>query len=352
MPHEAKVYKIFVASPSDVKDERRAIVQVIHAWNAANATATGSILEPVLWETHSSPEMGDRPQAIINRQLVRDCDILVGVFWTRLGTQTGDADSGTVEEIEEFIRAGKPVFLYFSLVPVAPDSVDQDQYKRLLAFRKEMESRGLISRVASVEELREKFYGHLTRKMHELSGDGKRTREITPVTSERENDVLTARRAKSTDEQIRLGLTPNLLFDLRPGTLDRDVWFLVNLGMSAVNIQAVYVELLNPADRSVVGRGLLKTDERILLHWKGMIGPNQQMRVLPQRTFPSSSQIQLSGLVRLVFYFVYGPTGARTHALDVKITMAGSMFGSPKLHDQTIRLDEKPPQLPPTSIDQ
>ena len=190
MPYQAKVYKILIASPSDVKNERRAIAEVIYAWNAANATATGLILEPVSWETHSTPEMGGRPQAIINRQIVQDCDILVGIFWTRLGTQTGEAESGTVEEIEEFIKAGKPVFLYFSSVPVALESVDQDQYKRLLAFREEMESQGLVSRVESVEELREKFQGHLTRKMHELSDSGKGSGGNRPGPAERPSNAV------------------------------------------------------------------------------------------------------------------------------------------------------------------
>jgi len=42
--------------------------------------------------------MGDRPQAIINKQLVDDADILVAVFWTKLGTATGAAMSGSVAQ--------------------------------------------------------------------------------------------------------------------------------------------------------------------------------------------------------------------------------------------------------------
>jgi hypothetical protein len=190
VPHQATVYRILIASPSDVKNERRAIPEVIHAWNAANATATGLILEPVLWETHATPEMGDRPQAIVNKQIVKDSDILVAIFWTRLGTQTGEAESGTAEEIEEFIKAGKPVLLYFSSVPVALESVDQDQYKRLLAFRKKMEGRGLVSSVESVEELREKFQGHLTRKIHELSDPGRGSGGNRPGPAERQSDAV------------------------------------------------------------------------------------------------------------------------------------------------------------------
>ena len=47
--------------------------------------------------THSRPQMGDRPQELINKQLVGHCDLLIGSFWTRLGTPTGRAESGTAE---------------------------------------------------------------------------------------------------------------------------------------------------------------------------------------------------------------------------------------------------------------
>jgi hypothetical protein len=36
------------------------------------------------------------------------------MFWTKLGTATGVAASGTVEEIDRFVAAGKPAMLYFS----------------------------------------------------------------------------------------------------------------------------------------------------------------------------------------------------------------------------------------------
>ncbi len=41
--------------------------------------------------------MGVRPQEAINTQLVRQRYILVGMFWTKIGGDTGVAESGTVE---------------------------------------------------------------------------------------------------------------------------------------------------------------------------------------------------------------------------------------------------------------
>jgi hypothetical protein len=101
--------------------------------------------------------MGDRPQAIINKQVLADCDLLVAVFWTRIGSPTGSAASGTVEEIEEHLRAGKPAMLYFSSAPVRPDSVNEQQYAALKQFKQECYKRGLVESYESLGEFRDKF---------------------------------------------------------------------------------------------------------------------------------------------------------------------------------------------------
>ena len=136
MSYSAVVYKVMIASPSDVSAERSIVREVLSEWNVVNADVRRQVLLPIGWETHTVPEMGDRPQALINKQILHDCDLLVGVFWTRIGTATGEYASGTVEEIEEHIKAGRPTMLYFSSAPILPDSVDHDQYRRLKEFRR------------------------------------------------------------------------------------------------------------------------------------------------------------------------------------------------------------------------
>lgn len=175
MSRQVTLYRILIASPSDVEEERKAIPEVISSWNAANSLKYGVTLEPVLWETHATPEMGDRPQDILNKQFVDSCDILVGAFWTRLGTHTGKAESGTVEEIERFIKAGKPVLLYFSLALVRPDSVDDNQHKRLRQFKEKCRKEGILFEYESIADLRLQLQGHITRtinSLHEASDEG------------------------------------------------------------------------------------------------------------------------------------------------------------------------------------
>src|SRR5258708_4201917 len=141
MSYIAQVLKIMIASPGDVAAERNVIRDVVHDWNATHSEERAQVLLPIGWETHSAPEMGDRPQEIINRQLLRGCDLLIAVFWTRIGSPTGKADSGTVEEIEEHIAAGKPAMVYFSGAPVHLESVQAEQYAALKQFRESCRQR-------------------------------------------------------------------------------------------------------------------------------------------------------------------------------------------------------------------
>lgn len=157
MSFVANVVKVMIASPGDVAEERQAIRDLVSEWNYIHAEDRGLVLMPIGWETHSSPTMGERPQAIINRQVLAECDLLVAVFWTRLGSPTGKAASGTVEEIEEHLKAGKPTMLYFSSAPVRLDSVNATQYAALSAFKDDCYKRGLVENYDSLVEFKDKF---------------------------------------------------------------------------------------------------------------------------------------------------------------------------------------------------
>jgi len=167
MSYEAKVFNVMIASPGDVASERNIIREMIYEWNAVHSRARKIVLLPVGWESHSSPEMGKRPQEILNNQMLDKCDLIVGVFWTRIGTSTGKYISGTVEEIEKHIDAGKPTMIYFSEQPARLDSVDSEQYERLKEFKASCKSRGLYETYDNHAEFKEKFYHHLQIKVNE-----------------------------------------------------------------------------------------------------------------------------------------------------------------------------------------
>ena len=164
MSYEASVFSVLIASPGDVAKERALVREVLHEWNALHSFSTKKVFLPLSWESHSHPSMSDRPQGVINEQVVDKADLVVGIFWTRLGTPTGVAASGTVEELERLMNAGKPVMVYFSSAPVQLDSVDVAQYEQLKTFKAALGKRGLYSTYDSPTEFRDMFTRHLAAK--------------------------------------------------------------------------------------------------------------------------------------------------------------------------------------------
>ncbi|HEX4959282.1 MAG TPA: DUF4062 domain-containing protein [Thermoanaerobaculia bacterium] len=156
---------------------------VIHEWNSIHSESRGIVLMPVGWETHSSPLLGDRPQAIINEQVLVRSDLLVAIFWTRLGTATGHSLSGTVEEVERHMNSGRPAMLYFSAAPVVPDSVDLEQFRALQDFKKAIRSRGLTESYESNTEFKEKFARQLAQVLNTHSCFEMRGKQEDPIES-------------------------------------------------------------------------------------------------------------------------------------------------------------------------
>lgn len=157
MSFPAQVFRILIASPSDVTEERDIAVRAIQEWNDLNASERQLVLLPLRWETHSAPEYGKRPQEIINQQVVDHCDLLVGIFWTRVGSPTGVAESGTIEEIERVAADGKPVMLYFSQAKQDPDNLDLEQLAKLREFKKKTFPNALIENYTNAIEFKEKI---------------------------------------------------------------------------------------------------------------------------------------------------------------------------------------------------
>jgi hypothetical protein len=168
MSFKSETYLILIASPSDLAEERQAATEAVYDWNAQHAVAESVVLLPVKWETHASPQFSVRPQEAINRQLVQGCDILVGLFWTRIGTSTGVAESGTVEEIDQFVAAGKPALLYFSSRPIDPKRIDLSQHKKLKSFENATYKKALTGSFSRIDELRQTLLRDLMRQVREF----------------------------------------------------------------------------------------------------------------------------------------------------------------------------------------
>lgn len=167
MAYDGKAIEIMIASPSDVVRERQVVRDVIAQWNAVHSRREAVCLMPIGWETHSSPELAGRAQELINERVLKHADLLVGIFWTRVGSPTGKSVSGSIEEIEKHREAGKPVMLYFSTAPVSLSNLDNEQLKELEKFKKWAQGEGLIETYENPADFADKFRNHLQLALQE-----------------------------------------------------------------------------------------------------------------------------------------------------------------------------------------
>jgi hypothetical protein len=172
MARQETILSVFVASPSDVDEERNRLEEVIRDLNTAWARELGIRLELVRWETHAYPSFGEDPQAVINDQIPNDYDLFIGLMWYRFGSPTGRAGSGTVEEFqrakERFDQdpSSLQLMVYFkdSPVPVSPSKLDHSQLAKVTEFRSNLgDEGGLYWSFNSVEEFEKLVRLHLTR---------------------------------------------------------------------------------------------------------------------------------------------------------------------------------------------
>jgi len=172
MARQETILSVFVASPSDVDEERNRLEEVIRDLNTAWARELGIRLELVRWETHAYPSFGKDPQSVINDQIPDDYDLFIGLMWYRFGTPTGRAGSGTVEEFqrakERFDKnqSSLQLMVYFKdvPVPVPPSKLDSSQLAKVTEFRSNLGNEGgLYWSFVSVEEFEKLVRLHLTR---------------------------------------------------------------------------------------------------------------------------------------------------------------------------------------------
>jgi hypothetical protein len=92
------LYKIFLASPSDLYDERNLAEEVVEELNLSAFNNSNIKIELVKWETHANPDIGEYPQQVINKDIGSDYDIFIGLLWSKFGKPTENYSSGTEEE--------------------------------------------------------------------------------------------------------------------------------------------------------------------------------------------------------------------------------------------------------------
>lgn len=168
MPELVQLFRLFAGAPSDVTNEQIIIPRLIEEWNRNHGPATCARLDFMNWRTHSYPAAGDRPQALINKQVVDQSDIVVGIFRARFGSPTGVADSGTEEEIRRGIKQRKEVMVYFASLPQSKRRKRSGELARIEAFKRKYGQQALYHIYTDDKAFEDAFRQHLAAAMNKL----------------------------------------------------------------------------------------------------------------------------------------------------------------------------------------
>jgi hypothetical protein len=173
---QPRILRIVVASPSDVQRERDVLPSVLEELNSGVAADRGLRLELSRWETDSYPGFHpEGPQGLIDPSLkITDCDLLIGIFWKRIGTPTADGKTGTEHEFslayEAWHENNSPqIFVYFNSKRYAATSqAETEQWGQVLGFKDKFPKEGLWWPYKGKAQFEKLVRNHLTNYIRSL----------------------------------------------------------------------------------------------------------------------------------------------------------------------------------------
>lgn len=145
-------YSVFIASPSDLQEERIAIEEVTKELNLTFGMKQNIVIELLKWETHSAPGISQiHPQEIINEDIGSEYDIFIGLLWKKFGTPTEKAGSGTEEEFlnafDRFINQKEDIqvlFYFKDAVPKSLKEINASELMKIENFKTELSEKKVL----------------------------------------------------------------------------------------------------------------------------------------------------------------------------------------------------------------
>lgn len=191
---DAKVIRVFIASPRDASELRQIAKDVVETWNHVHSSAFGAILLPTLWETDASPGIG-RAQTSINETLLDDSDLVI-VIWRFLW------GSGTQEEVDRSVRSSsREVLQYFSLEPVPSLYEGTERREQLRRYKDDMTRAGapFYWTYNDPSHFRKELSRHLDMKIQRLTRAFISTHPEKPSISSESSQLLNEMKLSGTD---------------------------------------------------------------------------------------------------------------------------------------------------------
>lgn len=170
MPRNETIIGVFVASPSDVSEERKALESIADELNKTWSKNLNLRLDLIKWETDSYPGFGNYSQDVINTQINDEYDVFIAIFWGKIGTPTQAAISGTIEEFERAYKkycadnSSIDIMIYFKDQAIPPSKMDYSELKKIQELKNNLgEQGGLYWTFDSTEDFEALLRSHLSK---------------------------------------------------------------------------------------------------------------------------------------------------------------------------------------------
>ncbi len=224
MPSDAKLYRVFIASPGGLDQERRAFKETLSEYNDVDAVERGALFLPVGWEL-TLPGCG-RPQALINQDIEK-CDYFVLMLWDRWGSPTDSGDppkytSGIEEEyhvalrcFEDHAKPMRQLVVLFKSVDLRQFSDPGPQFQKVLDFKTKLEGEKklLFDTFDDIDSIKQKLRRNVSAWLrdHERGITGKVTEPEHPPKSVR--SIIVEAEASESSDLLR-GWNPNKPYNI------------------------------------------------------------------------------------------------------------------------------------------
>lgn len=203
MPETVTKYKLFLASPSDLNEDRTSIEEVVKELNMSFGVQNGVVLELIKWETHSAPGVSlIDAQEVINSDINYEFDLFIGLMWMKFGTPTSRANSGTEEEFNcafsKFIDSPNSLQILFYFKNTPPSNLKDIipyELEKVNNFKLKLGEEGVLYwHYSNIEELQRFLRIHIPKRilnlMHNQESSLKREEVVVvEIDEDVENDL-------------------------------------------------------------------------------------------------------------------------------------------------------------------
>ena len=167
---EAKIFKAFIASPSDTTKERDVCSKVFDEINAGLGEIYNFRIEPLKWETDVRPTInGQDGQSTIFDQIGNTFEVFIGIMNKKFGSPTPRAGSGTEEEFNEAYKRYQEkkdleiIFYFNDEPPKSMSEINASELLKIEGFRKKLQPLGIYGIYKGVSDFEDNLRKHLTK---------------------------------------------------------------------------------------------------------------------------------------------------------------------------------------------